>query len=84
MDFHAVGRLVLPSGYAIHEETYRPAGLSSPAGAQSMMLGALVRSSDYLQARDVAANLPKRSMPYSRIATRWSRRHADPCRAHGF
>ncbi len=53
MDFHAVGRLILPSeAYAIHEETLQTRWTEfGPLARNRMMLGALVRSSDYLQAQ---------------------------------
>lgn len=53
MDFHAVGRLMLPSeAYAIHEETLQTRWTEfGPLARNRMMLGAFVRSSDYLQAQ---------------------------------
>ena len=53
MDFHAVGRLMLPSeAYAIHEENLKNCWEEfGPLARNRMMLGAFVRSSDYLQAQ---------------------------------
>ena len=53
MDFHAVGRLILPAeAYAIHEETLQTRWADfGPLARNRMMLGAFVRSSDYLQAQ---------------------------------
>ena len=53
MDFHAVGRLMLPSeAYAIHEENLKNRWEEfGPLARNRMMLGAFVRSSDYLQAQ---------------------------------
>ena len=53
MDFHAVGRLMLPAeAYAIHEEKLQTSWTAfGPLARNRMMLGAFVRSSDYLQAQ---------------------------------
>jgi len=53
MDFHAVGRLMLPTeAYAIHEEKLQSRWTEfGPLARNRMMLGAFVRSSDYLQAQ---------------------------------
>ena len=53
MDFHAVGRLMLPAeAYAIHEEKLKTRWREfGPLSRNRMMLGAFVRSSDYLQAQ---------------------------------
>ena len=53
MDFHAVGRLMLPSeAYAIHEDKLQNRWEDFGRLARNrMMLGAFVRSSDYLQAQ---------------------------------
>ena len=53
MDFHAVGRLMLPSeAYAIHEEKLQTRWTEFGSLARNrMMLGAFVLSSDYLQAQ---------------------------------
>lgn len=53
MDFHAVGRLMLPSeAFAIHETALQTRWNDfGPLARNRMMLGALVRSSDYLQAQ---------------------------------
>lgn len=53
MDFHAVGRLMLPAeAYAIHEEKLKTRWSEfGPLSRNRMMLGAFVRSSDYLQAQ---------------------------------
>ena len=53
MDFHAVGRLMLPAeAYAIHEETLRARWTEfGPLARNRMMLGAFVTAADYLQAQ---------------------------------
>lgn len=53
MDFHAVGRLMLPTeAYAIHEESLQTRWTDlGPLARNRMMLGAFVRAADYLQAQ---------------------------------
>ncbi|PPR11994.1 MAG: Glutamyl-tRNA(Gln) amidotransferase subunit A [Alphaproteobacteria bacterium MarineAlpha11_Bin1] len=53
LDFHAVGRLMLPSeAYAIHEENLQNRWEDfGPLARNRMMLGAFVTSADYLQAQ---------------------------------
>ena len=59
MDFHAAGRLILPAeAFAIHEEALRSRWREfGPLARNRMMLGALVRAVDYLQAQRMRQEL---------------------------